>query len=690
MNNFDHLKDAISNSISKVESIPEIKIESFDTVKLKEEVIPLLEGARTRLADLEYINENLDGIRNEIIEPVFGVINAKSKYSNVLAILGILFGGIGVILTALAIYRSAEVVSHQRVEEPLSEATAKPSQDKYGVALLQTARLHLVKGEFNQGKAFLARAFEVDPAIDTLETRALDMMYPDFPQVDIPETGYQYGPVSFSDDGRHLAYLNREEVMHFDAESGKAVSLGRHGTSYAHIELSASGRYLVVMGQDASFSLYGMKEGRLLARLALWGEGSDRTSGAVPRAAFSADEEEVAIFHDSTDGAIQFRRTASFDTIAETMPVGRRVYSFLYAPEADRMIVGEHGRVTLRDRLTRAVVRSWPARHQVFSLALSSDGRRLAAGGSREVYVYDLESDELVRRFYACSHNVTRVGFLGGGRFLAWSSPSSQSGLFEVRSGRRIQDFPFGDAMSLSAERELMVVGGRFLDLARLAELEEFDDPGDVLEPTRREEPDDVPPAIKAALGRLDSRANRRLEEKWTLTSGRVAYSTGDGHVFVYRPETELIELFTSKASETEALAFLEGEDRLLRLGISNNGMAGVIEVFDVGSDEKQEKSIDPPKSLALSPDEHLAAVVDGVGRLWLFSLDDVEHPALLLERSDEAREARFSPDGEVLAVRTGERWRKLDVRRLGRERLPGETRYGLRIEGVELRPGRF
>lgn len=676
MNDFEHLRDSISNSISKVEGIPEIKVGSFETVELKNEVVPLLEEARSRLSDLEYINDNLDGIRNEIIRPVFGVINAKSKYSNVLAILGIFFGAIGVVLTALQVSGPAPIVVPRQAEELLSGPGSKPD----GLALMQTARLHLVKGEFNQGKAFLARALVADPAIDTLEARALDMMHPDFPFIEIPEIGYRQGPAGISRDSRHIVYFGEQEVVYFDDEKDKAFPLGPREDQDAHIELSASGRYAVVMGRNTSVSLYDTKQLRLLARVA-W---SDKSSGEVPIAAFSSDEKEIAFFNRGTGGSIQFRKTAGFDSIAAAMPVGAPVYSLLYGRETGQMLLGERDRVTLRERPTGKVVHSWQASGRVFSLALSPDGRLLAAGGWRKVHVYDLVNGELLQEFDACPHNVADVGFLRDGRFVAWASPAFRSGLFEVQSGRRIQDFPLGDSMASFGDKQALLIGGRFVDLARLRELEELDGPSELLlEPTISSMSSNVPPTIKAAVQKIGRRS--KVQKLWA-SRDKVAYTTDDGHVFVGRPEAQSIDILTSRYRKTVAVSFLHSTGRLMRLGVSGNGMVGVVEMFNLGDGKKIEKLMrDPPESIALSPDERLAAVVDRMGRLWLFLTDDLNRPALLLERSGEVREAFFSVNGKVLAVSTGARWREFDIRRLERQQLLGEAQYGYRIEGLRL-----
>jgi hypothetical protein len=99
MNNLTKLNKTIDHSIEKVKNIPIIKTSNFDTTQLKEEVIPLLQEAKSRLKDIAHINSNITGIRNEIIKPVVNVIEARSKQNKWFTNLGIAFGIVGIVLT---------------------------------------------------------------------------------------------------------------------------------------------------------------------------------------------------------------------------------------------------------------------------------------------------------------------------------------------------------------------------------------------------------------------------------------------------------------------------------------------------------------------------------------------------------------------------------------------------------------
>ena len=79
--------------------LPDIKVDGFSTQNLKKEIIPLLKDAEKRIYDIGVINSNINGIRNEIIDPVNASIKEKSKKSNWLAMIGIVSGLIGLILT---------------------------------------------------------------------------------------------------------------------------------------------------------------------------------------------------------------------------------------------------------------------------------------------------------------------------------------------------------------------------------------------------------------------------------------------------------------------------------------------------------------------------------------------------------------------------------------------------------------
>ena len=99
MENLKEIKKSILDSIDKVFNLPKVEVGDFSTEKLKDEVIPLLKDAERRIYDIEVINDNINGIRNEIINPVNATIKQKSKRSNWLAMIGIISGLIGLILT---------------------------------------------------------------------------------------------------------------------------------------------------------------------------------------------------------------------------------------------------------------------------------------------------------------------------------------------------------------------------------------------------------------------------------------------------------------------------------------------------------------------------------------------------------------------------------------------------------------
>lgn len=99
METIEQLNQSIDELVERVKQIPLIKGEKFDSEELKQKVLPILNNAKDRLADFDKINENIEGVRNEIINPVVKTIKEKSKSNTVFSIISLLFGIAGIVLT---------------------------------------------------------------------------------------------------------------------------------------------------------------------------------------------------------------------------------------------------------------------------------------------------------------------------------------------------------------------------------------------------------------------------------------------------------------------------------------------------------------------------------------------------------------------------------------------------------------
>jgi hypothetical protein len=117
MEDLGKIKKSINDSIDKVINIPKIEVDNFSTQQLKDEVIPLLKDAEKRIYDIENINDNINSIRNEIIDPVNATIREKSEQSNWLSWIGIISGLIGIILTLYSFFSQKIMLSDKTLTE---------------------------------------------------------------------------------------------------------------------------------------------------------------------------------------------------------------------------------------------------------------------------------------------------------------------------------------------------------------------------------------------------------------------------------------------------------------------------------------------------------------------------------------------------------------------------------------------
>ena len=93
------LRNAVSDTIKEIESIPKFKTEiegkSWSSEQLKDTIVPLLAQSQKRINDIENVANQIDSVRNEILEPVKKLIEDKDRYSKIFSWVGIIIGFIG-------------------------------------------------------------------------------------------------------------------------------------------------------------------------------------------------------------------------------------------------------------------------------------------------------------------------------------------------------------------------------------------------------------------------------------------------------------------------------------------------------------------------------------------------------------------------------------------------------------------
>jgi WD40 repeat protein len=261
--------------------------------------------------------------------------------------------------------------------------------------------------------------------------------------------------VVLSPDGKTLLVCGRDGFARlFDVETGENRSfLGGHVGAVLCAAFSADGRKAVTGGADNTARVWDVAGGRELVKLA-------GLEGGVSAAAFTPDGkavltgggDEVGRVWDAEGGQLLFKLKghAGFVT-AVACP----------ADGATLLTASEDGTCRLWERATGKEVAVWPVGQPVNCLAAAPDGKALFAGTrAGSVCVYDLAARKELRRF----DNPEKKEVLGlalspDGRWLAAGDAGERLHVFAAATGKPAAVFEghTGPVLSAAFTRE----GGR-------------------------------------------------------------------------------------------------------------------------------------------------------------------------------------------------------------------------------------
>ncbi len=94
---------SIDDAINKVDAIEYFATKKISSDQLKQELIPVLQAAKKQVFEIEYINKNLDAVRNQIIDPVNKIIQRSSEPSLKLSKWGLWIGIVGIVVPLLSV-----------------------------------------------------------------------------------------------------------------------------------------------------------------------------------------------------------------------------------------------------------------------------------------------------------------------------------------------------------------------------------------------------------------------------------------------------------------------------------------------------------------------------------------------------------------------------------------------------------
>jgi WD40 repeat protein/uncharacterized caspase-like protein len=253
--------------------------------------------------------------------------------------------------------------------------------------------------------------------------------------------------VAVSPDGRHVVTaISNEQFRLWDISAGGEIRRfgGRPSSNapFSAVAFSPDGRY-VLTAEDHAARLWDVGSGRQTMRFA-------RHTDAIEAVAFSPDGRQVVTTsHDATArlwDPVTGEEQQRFVSLAE-------VYSVALSPNGRQMLAGGYGSVRLFDVLTAKEIRRFHVtrdddarRRRVeippLSVAFSPDGNQILTTSRDMIALWDVDSGTLIRTFdEGRPQCVSAVFSPDGQRVLAGGIFDVAAHLWDVASGKEIRRF---------------------------------------------------------------------------------------------------------------------------------------------------------------------------------------------------------------------------------------------------------
>jgi WD40 repeat protein len=270
---------------------------------------------------------------------------------------------------------------------------------------------------------------------------------------------FSFSGLAFSPDGKIVASASGESIYFWDIAQKKRIRK-LQGKQTFRLAFSADGSHLVTV-IDHGVCLWDLKTGRQREILHFGEKGGD--------VAFASQTGTLAFTEGSANSLIHIRELGEDKdrlkwTVSEEK--GGWIIGTTFSPDG-KILATVSKATTSQEPYQEYTLRLWEVStgRQVrafklpdwsWSLAISPDGKTLAAGHFKAISFWDLTSGKEIRTIRNLPHFVESVAFSPDGKRLAAGQRSNTVGLWEVATGKEV--FPF--AGHRAAVRSVAFTGG--------------------------------------------------------------------------------------------------------------------------------------------------------------------------------------------------------------------------------------
>jgi WD40 repeat protein len=220
--------------------------------------------------------------------------------------------------------------------------------------------------------------------------------------------------------------------------------------------LSPNGKTVVSGGNKGILRLWNVKRGKVFSRWA----GHDHVVGAL---CWSGNGKQV--LSGSWDGTARVWNVKTGKTVLTIETGHKHVFAVIFSPDATKIATGgfDENAVKIWDAKTGELVDTLKHLIQVWSLAWTSDGKKLFSGSCGSIGIFDTTTWQQIAALEGHTHLVYAITLSQDQRFLISASADNTARLWNLDTnlplGPPLQHKDFVRCAALSADGTVLVTG---------------------------------------------------------------------------------------------------------------------------------------------------------------------------------------------------------------------------------------